>query len=138
MITRAESAHTRYLCRLVERFNTKYYHTPLNLEKTYETVYNLIQSGVVFISDDGVSYDGFIGGTVVEDPFRDQTFLVEVGWYSESANGLRLLDRFVREGRNIGVDEVRVNHMDTSSPKIAGILQRKGFKFADASYALRI
>lgn len=133
MIRRARPSDKNRLCALVERFNDQYYPVPLNLEKTYRTVHNLVYHGTVFMTD-----NAFIGGSLVDDVFRDQKFLVELGWYAEDRWGLKLLDRFVEEAHYLEADEVRVNHMDTSNPAIARILERRGFKFADASYALRI
>jgi len=118
---------------LAIKFNDEYYHTPLNLEKAILVITYCIEEGVAFISD-----TGFIGGCVVEDLMRDTTILQEVAWYSEGRDGIALLDAFIKEGHELGVDETRASTLETSPAMAGRLLQRKGFAPLELSYRLEM
>lgn len=120
------------ILQLAHRFNDEYFGIPLNLEKTINVVTLIIEDGVGFVSD-----GGFIGGMIVEDLIRDWTVLQECGWYAEDKSGIALLQAFIDAGLELSVDDIRVCKLETSSPIVGRILQRKGFAPLETSYRLR-
>ncbi len=131
MIRSATLDDMQGIMKLIERFNDEFFGIPIHYGKTLEMVTWIIEDGVGLISD-----AGFIGGVFVEDLIRDWTILQELGWYSEDRSGVKLLDAFIRAGKDHGVDEVRVCTLQTSSPIAGRILQRKGFAPLETSYRL--
>lgn len=127
----AELSDMDNILALINKFNDEYYGIPVNSVKTMDMVAWIIEDGVGFISD-----KGFIGGVIVDDLIRDWTILQELGWYSEDRSGMKLLDAFIEAGKDLGVDEVRVCTLETSSPIAGRILQRKGFAPLEQSYRL--
>lgn len=115
------------------KFNDEYFGIPLHMRRTIEVICYIIEEGVAFITD-----GGFIGGLVTDDLLRDWTVLQEVAWYSTDRTGLLLLDSFIREGEELGVNEVRVCTLNTSSPVVGKLLQRRGFAPLETSYRLQI
>lgn len=130
-VRKAELEDVTSILALIERFNTKYFGIPMNLQKTINMVAWIIEDGVGFVSD-----GGFIGGIVLNDLIRDWTLLQEFGWYAEDKSGIALLQAFIDAGRDLQVDEVRVCTLSTSSAIAGRILQRKGFAPLETSYRL--
>jgi len=118
---------------LAVKFNDTYYKTPLDMVKAIMVMTYCIEEGVAFISG-----TGFIGGCIVDDLLRDRTILQEVAWYSEGRDGVALLDAFIKEGHELGVDETRASTLATSSPIVGRILQRRGFVPLETSYRLEM
>lgn len=131
MIRRAELTDLTHVLDLTIEFNNAYYHKPLNMNKTVKLVKSVIEHGVCF-----VSYEGYIGGFLTEDPFRDANALVEFGWFAKDRSGIKLLDAFVTEGGRLGADEIRMCTMATSPVLADKILMRKGFSLAETQYRL--
>ncbi len=131
MIRPALMSDMSHIMELVHEFNDTYFGIPLNDEKAREMVHWIIADGVGFISE-----RGFIGGVVVDDLIRDWIVLQELGWYSEDKSGIKLLNAFIDAGKELGVDEVRVCTLQTSSPIAGRVLQRKGFAPLETSYRL--
>ena len=131
MIRPATLADMNDIIPLVHNFNDRYFGIPINTAKMIDMVAWIIEDGVGLLSD-----WGFIGGVFVNDLIRDWTILQELGWYSEDKSGIKLLDAFIKAGRDRGVDEVRVCTLETSSPIAGRILQRKGFAPLEMSYRL--
>lgn len=132
MIRRATHADHLHICRLTKRFNDQFYDRPLNITKTADAVSLIIDGGACFVSD-----GGFIGGIETPDLFRDEVALIELGWYAEDRHGMRLLDTFIQEGKDRGVDEVRMCTMHTSPKSAVRALERRGFLATETSYRLR-
>lgn len=120
-----------HILDLTEEFNSKYYHKPLDKAKTSDMISDIIEYGVCFVSD-----NGYIGGVVTPDPFRDANALVELGWFAKDNSGIKLLDAFIAEGRELGVDEIRMCTMSTSPVIAEKIILRKGFTVAETQYRL--
>lgn len=121
------------IIKLIVEFNDDYHDVPINLSKAISVSTWIIEEGVGFISE-----SGFIGGVVVDDLLRDWTVLQEIGWFSKDRAGMKLLDAFIAASRDLGVDEVRVCTLETSSPIVGRLLQRKGFAPLERSYRLTI
>ncbi len=133
MIRRARISDVQAILPMAIEFNDKYFGIPLNLVKTCEVICYIIEEETAFITP-----GGFIGGIVTEDLIRDWTVLQEVAWYSTDRTGIQLLDYFILEGRRMEVDEVRVCHLETSSPLVGKLLKRRGFGPLETSYRLEI
>lgn len=133
VVRRAELSDMTQIIKLCERFNKEYFGIPLDLEKTIAMVVWIIEDGVGFVST-----SGFIGGVPTTDLIRNWTLLQEFGWYAEDRSGIALLDAFIQAGRDLGVDEVRVCTLETSSPMAGRILQRKGFAPLETSHRLML
>lgn len=131
MIRRAIQEDIVHIYEMAEVFNKKYFGIPLYPERALTTIAYIIEEGVCFVSD-----TGFIGGMVADDLFRDWKILHEAGWYSEDKSGIKLLDAFIQEGRDLGVDEIKVGTLSTSPAMAGRILQRKGFAPLEQSYRL--
>lgn len=116
---------------MITEFNDAYHDVPINISKAIAVSAWIIEEGVGLISD-----AGFIGGVVVEDLLRDWTVLQEIGWFSKDRSGMKLLDAFIIASRDLKVDEVRVCTLETSSPIVGRLLQRKGFAPLERSYRL--
>lgn len=133
MIRRATLDDISVVLPMAIKFNDEYFGIPLNLVKTAEVICYIIEEETAYVSP-----GGFIGGIVTEDLMRDWTVLQEVAWYSTDRSGLKLLDAFVLAGQWLDVDEVRVCHLETSSPIVGKLLQRRGFALLETSYRLEL
>lgn len=122
-----------WLASLARKFNAEYFDVPLNDDKLYTGLSDLIDRGVCLRSDSGA-----IVGVVMDDPFRDWQVLVELGWYCEDRSGLHLLNKFIQAGKDLGVDEVRMTTLTRSPAEAAAILNRKGFVPIETSHSLTI
>jgi hypothetical protein len=131
MIRKATKADLWHIFYLSEEFNDMYYHKPLDEVKTTHMLIHMIENGVFFVSD-----NGFIGGLIIPDPFRDANALVEMGWFATDSSGIKLLDAFIAEGHRLDVDEIRMCTMSTSPDVADKIILRKGFSLAETQYRL--
>jgi len=131
MIRKATPSDLWHILDLTEEFNAMYYHKPLDEAKTVGMIELIIEDGVCFVSD-----EGYIGGVVMPDPFRDANALVELGWFAKDTSGIKLLDAFIEEGHRLDVDEIRMCTMSTSPTVADKILLRKGFTLAETQYRL--
>ena len=116
-------------------FNDKYGDMPLNPDKARTSLRHFIQEGVVFNTPLGA-----IVGIILEDPFRDVTTLLEIGWYAEAQgrSGLALLKAFIEEGRNQGVDSIVLSTLTQSDPRVNTLLERMGFKETETAFTLTL
>lgn len=80
---------------------------------------------------------GFIAGLEMPDPYHSAWYLVELGWYCEDGRGRQLLMEFIRQGRELGVDEIRMSTLPMSKSARV-LLQRYGFKEQEVSYGLKL
>ncbi len=131
MIRRAQVIDLRKIIDLTYEFNNLYYHTSLSYSKTSEMITHIIEHGTCFVSD-----EGYIGGLIIPDPFRDANALVEMGWFAKDNSGVKLLDAFIEEGHRLDVDEIRMCTMSTSPTVADKIILRKGFSLAETQYRL--
>tara|TARA_R110002073_G_scaffold103484_2_gene234177 strand:- start:2554 stop:2949 length:396 start_codon:yes stop_codon:yes gene_type:complete len=131
MIRKATKSDLWHIYDLSEEFNDMYYHKPLDEVKATHMLEHMIEHGVFFVSD-----NGFIGGLIIPDPFRDANALVEMGWFATDSSGIKLLDAFIAEGRRLDVDEIRMCTMSTSPAVAEKIILRKGFSLAETQYRL--
>jgi len=120
------------LLDMLTAFNDEYYGVPIDPERASESISRIRATGIVLVSD-----HGFIAGVPFDDPFRDQTIMVELGWYSTGSDGAVLLDQFIEYTfRHFPASEIRMTTL-AKSPKIAAdILKRKGFVELETSHAL--
>lgn len=132
MIRRAVQDDLPWLMSIAREFNAKYWDQELHEYKMVNLISTLVAEGTVLRSDTGV-----ILGTVYEDPMRDNTVLVEIGWYSTGSDGMKLLAAFVQEGKKLGVDEIRMSTLECNN-KVGALLERNGFKPLETSYSLRL
>jgi N-acetylglutamate synthase-like GNAT family acetyltransferase len=133
MIKKATIKDFDHILALTQEFNENYYDRPLNLDKTTTMIKHLIKHGVVFVSD-----QGYIGGMVVPDMFRDDLALVEFGWFAKDSSGIKLLDKFIQAGKDMHVNEVRMCTMNTSPAVATRILERRGFNLIEFSHKLEL
>lgn len=131
MIRKAQSDDLWFIYGLTLEFNEMYYHKPLNLNKTLNMIDHIIEEGVCFVSN-----TGYIGGLIIDDPFREANALVEMGWFAKDNSGVKLLDAFIDEGRLLVVDEIRMCTMSTSPSVATTIIKRRGFALAETQYRL--
>lgn len=122
-----------WLFALATEFNDKYYHVPLDEQKFCTMAYQYIVHNIAYRTDGGA-----ILGMILEDPFRNQSALLEQGWYATDGKGMLLLEHFIDHGVNCGVSDVRVCTFETSHPAVTRLLQRRGFRPAETSHSLRI
>ena len=121
-----------WLHDLAVQFNDKYVGVPLNYTKTSAMLTHMINTGVALRSDNGA-----IVGIIMDDPFRDTTFLVEIGWYADDGTGMKLLDAFIEEGRQAGVDQVRMTTLH-SNRGAEVCMRRRRFTPLEHSWGLTI
>lgn len=133
MIRTATVDDLDHILNLTIEFNDMYYHRPLNIDKTIYMIKHLIEHGIVLVSD-----KGYIGGMVVPDNFRDENVLVEFGWFAKDSSGIRLLDRFIKAGKELYIDEIRMTTMDTSPAIADKLLLKRGFKSTETSHRLEL
>jgi hypothetical protein len=131
MIRKATTDDLDFILALTVEFNAGYYGRPLNMDKTKIMITHLITDGVVFVSE-----QGYIGGMLVTDMFRDDLALVEFGWFAKDSSGIRLLDKFIAAGKELHADEIRMCTMSTSPAVATRILERRGFNLIESSYKL--
>lgn len=131
MIRKPDYSDIDHIMKLSIEFNDNYYHRPLNLEKTETLIKHIIDDGVAFVSE-----NGYIGGLLVPDWVRDDINLLELGWFATDRSGISLLNAFIKEGKRLMVDEIRMCTMSTSPESASRLLERKGFKLIETSYML--
>lgn len=135
VVRRASIEDAQHILNIAEVFNSEYTDYPMNPDKAYTSLCHYIEEGIVFCTDRGA-----IVGAKYEDPFRDRTLLLEIGWYAEekSPDGLILLRRFISEGKKQNVDAIVINCLQTSPKRVTTLLRRLGFKEAETSFILDI
>ena len=111
-------------------FNDKHYDIPLVYTKTRGWIAELIEHGVCLRSDTGA-----IVGSLVDDPCRDWRLLVELAWYSEGRDGIRLLQAFENYGLEAGADEVRMTTLGSNSG-VDKLLRKRGYTETERSHRL--
>ncbi|ANS06228.1 hypothetical protein HOR19_gp35 [Phage MedPE-SWcel-C56] len=131
MLRKVLCSELDWLYNLAEQFNAAHYDYPLDKAKTRAILKELIRDGVCIRSESGA-----IVGTLLEDPFRQTTVLVELGWYTNDKSGIRLLKEFVSVGVKLNVDEIRMTLLESSPPAADRYLQRMGFSPFETSYRL--
>lgn len=102
---------------------------PYSHEATAEFVRDLIEApqGVVFIGKAGM-----IGGALAPTYCADDwPMAVELFWWSEGGEGLRLLDAFETWGADMGAKEIRMTTL-AGLAKAEQILSRRGYAPAEA------
>lgn len=134
-VARANAEDVQHVCDMSRVFNDEYMDTPLNPDKAFTALSQLVEDGIVFFTD-----KGFIAGSLYEDPFRDQLILLEIGWYAEkkSTDGIRLLNAFISEAKRLDVDKVVMSTLSTSSDRTRTLLERKGFKTTEYVHSLTL
>ena len=132
-VRRAVTADVDRIVDMAHVFNDAHVDMPLASDKTWEQVFVLVESHSVFVSD-----GGFILGAVSPAMFHDWTYLAELGWYATDNSGSRLLQAFMDEAVDLGVDELRMCTMSTSSPIADKLLAKKGFVPIETSHRLLI
>jgi len=134
-VKRAEAEDLEHILDIAHVFNDKYMDVPLNPDKARTSLRQLIEDGVVFCADTGA-----IVGAVYEDPFRDRTLLLEIGWYAEdrSMTGVALLHKFIQAGRELKVDAVVMSTLSTSSERTTSLLNRMGFSTTEHTHTLEM
>ena len=104
---------------------------PFNPEAARDFISTMIEAeaGVVFVSDAGM-----IGGALVPTYFSPEWLMaVELAWWSEGRDGLRLLAAFEGWARDMGASEIRMTTL-ASIPGPAKIMARKGYAPIEISY----
>lgn len=119
------------LLAMAESFHAGYCDGQLDLIRAVDLIDHILDNGISFRSD-----NGFIGGVVMPHPFTGHSVLVELAWWSQDKLGIKLLNTFIQAGKDIGVHEIRMSTMGTSSDTAAKIIQRKGFAVAETQYSL--
>lgn len=134
MIRHVTESDLPWLEALALEFNELYWDQPINVDKYRALIDTLLDSdtGVMIRNDTGA-----IVGIVYEDPIRDHTVLVEIGWYSNGFEGMHLLDALIAEGIRLGVDEVRMSTLECNK-RATVLLRRRGFKQLETSHSLRL
>ena len=105
----------------------------LDLDRAQELITQITSLGIALRTD-----NGFIGGVVMPHPFTGHSVLVELAWWSADKTGIQLFNRFIEAGKELGVTEIRMSTMGTSSKTVAKIIQRKGFTVAETQYSLTL
>ena len=134
-VARATADDVQHIYNIASVFNTEHIDTPLNPDKAYTALSQLVEDGLVFYTDKGA-----IVGNLYEDPFRDQLILLEIGWYAEekSSDGLRLLNAFIQEAKRLKVDKIIMSTLTTSGDRVRKLLELKGFVLTEYSYSLTL
>lgn len=133
MIRVATHEDIGFILSLALEFNHKHYDVPLDIERTTRSIEQLMEQGVIFLSERGL-----IAGAPVTDGFRDWTALVEFAWYATDNQGYRLLRAFIDYGQRIGADEVRMTTLNTTPVGAETLLSRTGFTPIETSHRLLV
>jgi hypothetical protein len=115
----------------------KRFHGRAGLPGEYDTVATghfieiLCQRGVVLIGDRAM-----IGGMMVPSYCAPAWWqAVELFWWSESRDGIRLLDAFEAWARENGADEVRMSSIERfRGDRIGRLLAKRGYAVTEVSY----
>lgn len=121
-----------WLHRLTEKFNAELYDRPLNHDKTKSVLKQVITDGIALRTDQSA-----IIGVYMDDPFRDDKFLVEIGWYAQDGWGIPLLEEFEKCGHEAGVNEVRMTTLEANA-RAGVLLKRRGYKPLEHSWRLQL
>lgn len=134
MIRHCQPSDMKWLIDKAFAFNSKYYDVPLDIQRLEDYLWEAIHNpnGVVLRSEHSA-----IVGVVIDDPFRDWKVLVEIAWYSEGRDGLRLLDTFEDVGRCHAVNEIRMTTLEVNKG-VEKVLARRGYKPIETSHRLLI
>lgn len=130
MIRKCTIEDLPFITNLAIQFNEELHDVPLNLEKLHQFLVGIITNGVCLRGENSA-----IAGVVAEDPVRDWTYLVEMGWYSKTGEGVRLLKEFEKVGDELGVDEIRMTTL-YANPDADSILIRLGYEPIETSHRL--
>jgi len=134
MIRALEPRDFDWLCKLTHKFNDELYDVPLNEQKLENTLIQFCHPECIkhigYRSDKGA-----IIGIVTEDPLRDWTVMVELGWYANDRSGIRLLDHLEQAARDVQCDEVRMTTLERN-PRVADLLKRRGYTPIETSHRL--
>ena len=121
------------ILRMAKCFHAGWCTGELDLARAQELITQITSAGIALRTD-----NGFIGGVVMPHPFTGQSVLVELAWWSADKTGIQLFNRFIEVGKELGVTEIRMSTMGTSSQTVAKIIQRKGFTVAETQYSLTL
>ena len=132
MIRHCDEDDLLWLLETATGFNDRYYGIPLDYSRADQYLYDMLRNPfrVMLRSDTGA-----IIGVIIEDPFRDWKVLVEIGWYSEGRDGLKLLDAFEEQGRCHKVNEIRMTTLE-SNKGVEKVLARRGYVPVETSHRL--
>lgn len=89
----------------------------------------------VFVSEGGV-----IAGVISPLYYNpDHRQAVELWWWAEDGNGLRLLQAFEKWAENAGAHDVNMSTLDHYTPPgVENLLERRGYQLRDKTFRKRL
>lgn len=132
MLRSCDEYDVPFLMQLAIRFNKRFYDIPLNYSKTWDFIAASVGNPKAVVLR---THSGAILGVVADDPCRDWLTLLEVAWYSEGLDGMRLLKAFEERGWELGVNEIRMTTLAVN-PTIGKILMRREYTEIETSHRL--
>lgn len=123
---------------LAREFGAGYAEFPVSEEKTRYMMAGLLDTGVCFIAEEDGVPKGAIVGSVIEHPFFEARFLVEVGWYASPRYAYALLRKFVDAGKNLGVNSITASTLNNSPKAASVLLQRVGMTQAEQVWQMKL
>lgn len=130
MIRKATEADIEDLVEMGASFHAAAKHpSRYNPEHARDLLEAMFKQGAVFRSDKGM-----IGG-LLSPAYCNRNWLmaVELFWWSEDRQGLKLLRAFERWAKDVGADEVRMTTL-ASHPDVETIISRMGYAPAEISH----
>lgn len=123
---------------LSRKFGAGYAEFPVDEEKTRYMLAGLLDTGVCFVAEEGGVVTGAIVGSVIEHPFFDARFLVEVGWYASPRYAYALLRKFVDTGKALGVNSITASTLNNSPRAASVLLQRVGMTQSEQVWQMKL
>lgn len=133
MIREATYRDLSWLTDLAVEFNDRFYDEPIDYWKTYDYLEHVLDIGVIFRSDTGA-----IAGAIHRDERWASRVAVELGWYSEGADGIRLWKAFETWAKRMEADQIAMSALVTSDPRLDAVMHKRGYEVAEITYKKKL
>lgn len=137
MIRQANAADYADIAKLMQRF-AESIGSSHDLAFFGDAVENLVDNGVVLVSDTDEGITGAILGKIVYDAMTGTDLLQEVAWYAEDNSGIFLLKAFIAKAREIGVASIYFSVLETSGERVHKAMALLNFIPVERSYRLTL
>ena len=133
MIRKAELDDVRKIVDLLREFHSQADQPQeFNDDDAHKFIRSMVfsPSAIMMVSDNGM-----ICGMIVPSPINSAwRYLMEFYWYAKDGSGQKLLRAFEGAGEEMGVNEIRVSHRDSTS-KVGRYLMKRGYQRNSTDYA---
>ena len=123
MIRDAVEQDVPVICKLIVAFYKSVMDKDTFAEEYRDIVVEMMNSGIVLVSDTG-EVSGFIIGRLIDSPVFKTTMLQEVAWYDTQGNGGRLAREFMRAAKELEVDAIYMTVLEAAGERTHDFVKR--------------